>query len=187
SDSSVAAVLPDEVSAGRTAAQVLLDAGIRGGIHLVGDRARDSYAPGRDREAGIRQVLRAADADLAGTLDCAWEPEAAYETVTAALNGGPRPSALICMNDRAAFGTYKALAQAGLQIPNDVSVVSFEGSELATWMEPKLTSIDRPLHQMGRRAIELLTNPVARHGHEHVPLVLRSRDSVAVPRLELIL
>ena len=117
SDNSTAAVLPDEVDAGRIAARVLLDAGIRDGIHLVGDRAPHPYAPGRDRESGIRQALHAAGADLAGALDCAWEPEAAYDAVAAALKAGLRPSALICMNDRAAFGSYQALNEAGLRIP----------------------------------------------------------------------
>jgi LacI family transcriptional regulator len=148
------------VDAGRTAARVLLEAGIRDGIHLVGDRAPHPYAPGRDRESGIRQALRAAGADLAGALECAWEAEAAYDVVAAALKAGLRPSALICMNDRAAFGSYQALNEAGLRIPQAVSVLAFEGSELATWLKPKLTTIDRGLHRMGWRAIERLTGPI---------------------------
>ena len=68
------------------AARVLLDAGIRDGIHLVGDRAPHPYAPGRDREQrNPPQPCSAAGVELAGALDCAWEPEAAYDAVTAAL------------------------------------------------------------------------------------------------------
>lgn len=178
SDNSTAAVLPDEVEAGRTAARVLLEAGIRDGIHLVGDRAPHPYAPGRDRESGIREALHAAGVDLAGALDCAWEPEAAYDAMTVALNVGFRPSALICMNDRAAFGSYQALNDAHLRVPHDVSVLSFEGSELASWMKPKLTTIDRRLHHMGWRAIELLTAAEPPHGTEYLPLTLRNRESV---------
>jgi len=178
-DAATAAVLPDEVDAGRVAAQVLLDAGLRDGIHLVGDRAPHPYAPGRDRERGMRETLAAAGVELAGALDCAWEPEAARDVVTAALRDGLRPSALTCMNDRVAFGTYQALHEAGLRIPDDVSVLSFEGSELASWLRPALTTIDRRLHQMGWRAVELLTGDDAPHGQHHLPLVLRERDSVA--------
>ena len=58
--------------------------------------------------------------DLTGALDCAWEPEAAYDVVAAALKAGLRPSALICMNDRAAFGSYQALNEASLRIPDDI-------------------------------------------------------------------
>ena len=182
SNNSTAAVLPDEVDAGRTAARVLLDAGIRDGIHLVGDRAPHPYAPGRDREGGIRQALRAAGTDLDAALDCAWEPEAAYDAVAAALKVGLRPSALICMNDRAAFGTYQALHEANLRIPQDVSVLAFEGSELATWLKPKLTTIDRALHKMGWRAIERLTDADPPLGLEYLPMTLRSRESTTAPR-----
>ena len=178
----MAAVLPDEVDAGRIAARVLLDAGIRDGIHLVGDRAPHPYAPGQDRERGIRQTLQAAGVDLAGALDCAWEPEAAYDAVAAALKVGLRPSALICMNDRAAFGTYQALDEANLRIPQDVSVLAFEGSELASWLKPKLTTIDRGLHKMGWRAIERLTGADPQLGLEYLPMTLRSRESTTAPR-----
>jgi LacI family transcriptional regulator len=80
---------------------------------------------------------------LAGTLDCAWEPEAAYDTVTAALRSCIRLASLACMNDRIAFGTYQALTEAGQRIPHDVSVLGFEGSQLPTWLKPALTTIDR--------------------------------------------
>ena len=85
------------------------------------------------------------------------------------------------MNDRAAFGTYQALNEAGLRIPDDVSIVAFEGSELATWMKPRLTTIDRDLHQMGWRAIERLTATEPPQGHQYLPLILRNRHSVASP------
>ena len=84
------------------------------------------------------------------------------------------------MNDRAAFGTYQALNEASLEIPDDVSVLAFEGSDLATWMKPQLTTIDRQLDQMGRRAIELLIEPQT-HVTERVPLTLRTRRSVVTP------
>ena len=90
-------------------------------------------------------------------------------------------AALICMNDRAAFGVYQALNEANMRIPYDVSVLSFEGSDLASWLKPKLTSIDRPLHHMGWRAIELLTVGEPPRRPEYMPLTLRNRDSVAPP------
>jgi len=174
------AVLPDEVEGGSMAASALLDAGIRDGICLVGDRANHPQAPGRDREQGIRHTLQAAGIDIAAAVDCAWEPEAAYDAVGAALANGLRPTAFICMNDRAALGTYQALDEVGLSIPGDVSVLAFEGSDLAAWMKPQLTTIDRQLDQMGRRAIELLIAGPQTPVTEYVPLTLRTRRSVAL-------
>jgi LacI family transcriptional regulator len=67
-----------------------------------------------------------------------------------------RPSALICLNDRIALGAYQALQEAGLRVPQDVSVVSFDGSDLASWLRPQLASVALPHFEMGRRVAELL-------------------------------
>ena len=177
-DAHIGTVLPDEVGAGQSAARHLLDeVGITDGIYLVGDRAPHPYAPGRNREDGIRRTLHASGVELAGAIDCAWEPESAYEAVTAALGTGIQPRALVCMNDRAAFGTYQALNDANLRIPQDVAVIAFEGSDLASWLKPSLTTIDRDLYQMGWRAIEMLTGDSTDHDAGTHPMILRVRNS----------
>lgn len=176
-DPAVPAVLPDERGAGRLAAEVVLGGSGPAGIWLVGDRAPHAYAPGRDREAGLRERLRAAGSDLSGTLDCAWEPESAYEVLSTALRSGLRPAALVAMNDRVALGAYQALAEAGLSIPDDVAVLAFEATALARWLRPGLTSIDRELPTMGRRAVERLLDADRTPGAELVPLDLRVRGS----------
>ena len=62
----------------------------------------------------------------------------------------------MCLNDRIAFGVYQALEAAGLRIPADVSVVSFDDSELASWLRPPVTSVGLPEFEMGRLAVETL-------------------------------
>jgi LacI family transcriptional regulator len=149
------AVIPDELTAGRSAAGVLIDAGHRDGIHIVGDLAQHVFA-GRERMTGIRERLSAAGTGIAGTIGCDWWPEPAYEAVARALAEGVRPRAMICLNDRIAFGAYQALREAGLDIPGDVSVVSFDDSDLAAWLRPQLTSVSLPHYELGRQAVELL-------------------------------
>ena len=149
------AVIPDELAAGWSAAKVSLDAGLRDGIYLVGHSGEPVFA-GRERLAGIRDGLAGGGTKISGTVDCDWWPDSAYEAVTNALAGGLRPKVLICLNDRIALGTYQALRQAGLRIPDDVSVISFDDSELAAWLRPQLTSIALPHYQLGWRAVELL-------------------------------
>jgi LacI family transcriptional regulator len=183
-DANVPAVLPDEVGAGRAAAQVLLDRGHRDRIHVVGEPNVDVFAA-RERMAGIAEALSAAGARLAGVLDCGWHPEPAYEAVSGLLRRGPPPSALICLNDRVAFGAYQALQEAGVAIPAEVSVVSFDDSELASWLRPQLTSVALPHRELGRRAVELLLDrdpaqPATRI--ERVPMPLQERLSVGPPR-----
>ncbi|MEO5665320.1 MAG: substrate-binding domain-containing protein, partial [Nocardioides sp.] len=95
--------------------------------------------------------------------------------------------ALICLNDRVAFGAYQAIADAGLRIPDDISVVSFDDSELARWLRPQLTSVALPYFDMGRMAVEsvlgLRPETAGDPGQEHlVAMPLRVRGSIAAPR-----
>jgi LacI family transcriptional regulator len=83
------------------------------------------------------------------------------------------------MNDRIAMGAYQALAQAGLSVPDDVSVVSFDNSELATWLRPRLTSVSLPYAEMGAIAVEVLLDPDgATSGITRVPMPVARGGSV---------
>lgn len=181
-DKTVASILPDEVGAGRTAAKTLLDSGHRDGIYLVGDRAPHKYAPGRDRFRGLTHVLADAGTHLAGVLDCPWEAEAAFEAVSATMSAAPQPKAFICSNDRVALGTYQALHESGIHIPQEVSVISFGDSPLAVALRPQLTGIAHPHFEMGHRAVDLLMSAEHPHGFEYLPMPLSRRASVAAPR-----
>ena len=85
------------------------------------------------------------------------------------------------MNDRAAFGTYQALNEASLRIPDDVSVLAFEGSELATWLKPKLTTIDRDSTRWDGAPSNASSPDRTTHITERVALTLRTRRSVVTP------
>jgi LacI family transcriptional regulator len=185
-------VLPDEVEAGRTAARVLLDAGYRTGIHLIG------AGPGRrdipigsvaavERLVGIREALGAAGVRVASARVCRdWQPEEGL-AATRALLRTARPEALICFNDRIALGAYQALDDFGLRVPDDVSVVSFDDHPLAAWMRPKLTTVALPHYELGRTAVDVLfaemerrEEETAHQGEVHrVAMPLRVRESVA--------
>ncbi|MEV8505885.1 LacI family DNA-binding transcriptional regulator [Actinoplanes sp. NPDC051475] len=173
-------VIPDELAAGWSAAKTLADAGHRDGIHLVGSPAHHVFA-GRERLAGIREGFGSAGIKLAGTIDCDWWPEPAYEAVRQALAGGLTPKALICFNDRVALGAYQALREAGRDIPRDVAVLSFDDSDLAAWLRPQLTSISLPHYQLGWKAVELLLGSPQDPAVHRVPMPVRLRASVAKP------
>ncbi|WP_127497910.1 LacI family DNA-binding transcriptional regulator [Actinoplanes solisilvae] len=173
-------IIPDEVAAGWSAAATLLEAGHRGAIYLVGNPAEHVFA-GRERLAGIREGLNASDARLAGTIECDWWPDSAYEGVSRALADGLVPQALICLNDRIALGAYQALREAGLRIPQDVSVISFDDTDMAAWLRPQLTSISLPHYQLGWQAVERLLGPSADPSVQRLPMPVRRRASVAAP------
>jgi LacI family transcriptional regulator len=175
------AILPDEFEAGRTAAARLLQAGLRAGIYVVGERPPHVFAA-RERSAGIERAMTAAGARLQGGVDCAWWPEPAFDAVTRLLRGSGRPAALICMNDRVALGAYQALQAGGIAVPDEVSVISFDDSALAAWLRPQLTSVALPHFEMGRRAVETLLADQPQPPVQRVPMPLRERGSVAPPQ-----
>jgi LacI family transcriptional regulator len=191
----LASVIPDEAEAGRSAARILLDAGHRDGIHAIGagptldDVPRGGVAA-VERLFGIREALDAAGTALAGGALChEWLPDIGAATVRALLER-EQPTALICFNDRLALGAYQALGDAGLRVPDDVSVVSFDDDDIASWIRPGLTTVALPHYELGRRAIDVLFAAVE-HGDgaadqpgtvHRVAMPVRTRASVAAPR-----
>jgi DNA-binding LacI/PurR family transcriptional regulator len=67
-----------------------------------------------------------------------------------------RPTAVFCYNDATAIGAMRAARMAGLRIPQDVSIVGFDDIDLAPYLEPPLTTVAQPKHQMGETAVEMI-------------------------------
>lgn len=156
-------VLPDEYEGGRTAVRLLAEAGIDSDIVLLGHNAQDEIGLFRSesierRLAGIRDEMADRGMSFSAELSCwNWEPSQGFDLTTALL-GKCKPRALLCLNDRLAFGAYQALAEAGLSIPKDVGLISFDNDELASYLRPGLTTIGLPHELMGRAAVQLLLN-----------------------------
>ena len=70
--------------------------------------------------------------------------------------GAPLPDAIFCFNDPVAIGAMKALKNAGIRIPQDIAIVGFSEGSMATVVEPQLTTVQQPMHEMGRQAATLL-------------------------------
>lgn len=97
-------------------------------------------------------------------------PEAGERAAGELVSMHKRPSAVIAANDMVAFGLISALGSRGLSVPNDVSVVGFDGLVLGARSNPPLTSVQQPIAEMGRIAINLAER-AAHDGHvEHVIL-----------------
>jgi DNA-binding LacI/PurR family transcriptional regulator len=78
----------------------------------------------------------------------------------------PSPlTAVICSNDLLAISLLGAAARAGVSVPNQLSVIGFDGIELGEQLSPSLASVVQPIALMGARAIDLLLNPVGGKTH----------------------
>jgi LacI family transcriptional regulator len=76
--------------------------------------------------------------------------------------GQPLPDAVFCVNDSVAIGCIEALAEAGLRVPDDVSVAGFDDSLAARMCVPQLSTVRQPLRAMGARAVDVLLNRIGK-------------------------
>jgi LacI family transcriptional regulator len=85
-----------------------------------------------------------------------WSPELGYPPVRDLLARTRDFTAIFCFNDTAAIGAIRAIEDAGLSCPRDISVIGFDDILVAEYTNPRLTTVRQPLHKMGLAAAELL-------------------------------
>jgi DNA-binding LacI/PurR family transcriptional regulator len=83
-------------------------------------------------------------------------PEIGYKPMAALLEKTRDFTAVFCFNDIAAIGAIRALKDAGLNVPGDVSVVGFDDIQSAAYAMPSLTTVRQPLAEMGKRGAQVL-------------------------------
>jgi LacI family transcriptional regulator len=71
------------------------------------------------------------------------------------------PTAIFVANDQQAIGVVRAASDAGLRIPEDVAIVTFDGTEDAAYCVPPLTTIRQPIEEIAKTAVALLLTPEA--------------------------
>jgi LacI family transcriptional regulator len=184
-------VVPDEYAGARTAVETLLAAG-HTRIGFINNAADVPSA--RERLRGFRGILTNAglDAGAAPVEAASSDAKGGYEAARRIIEAGNPPSALFCFNDSMAMGAYRAAAELGVAIPNDLSVVGFGDQELiADNLHPGLTTVALPHYEMGVWAAERLIDMVEGtpgHGRSVAEPVLLNcplvpRGSVAGPRI----
>lgn len=179
----VPAILPDEVRGGREATQALLDLGHRDIAYLTGS---PSLWATKSRLRGFRDALSGAGLNPRerAVLSGNYHADSGYDLVRTLLRRGPLPTAIMCGNDRMAVGALLGLLEAGVRVPDDVSVMGYDDQfQLAAEIRPALSTVRLPYDAMGRLAAEHLAAaaPAGPAGRTlvHCPLVMR--DSLAAP------
>lgn len=89
------------------------------------------------------------------TVEAEPSKEAGYAAACGLFALADRPTAVFASNDLQAIGVYQAAREAGLRVPDDVSVVGFDDLPVAAWLDPPLTTVHQPLSQMAAAATEL--------------------------------
>ena len=144
------------------------------------------------RWESIQQVAREMDLkldpDLVIRIDAAgWSMKAGYHPMAPEIGFKPMQAllektrdftAVFCFNDIAAIGAIRALKDAGLTVPGDVSVVGFDDILSAAYSTPSLTTVRQPLMEMGKRGAQVLLERIANREKEFPSEVVMSPELV---------
>jgi LacI family transcriptional regulator len=128
-----------------------------------------------DRVRGYAEALAEAGLEVRADWVCygQFSIESGYRVAQQVLTARPCPTALFAVNNFIAIGALRALRDAGLRVPEDMSVVAFDDLISGLVIEPFLTVADQPAYEMGQRAAGLLlarlSEPSA-NGYEEVVL-----------------
>lgn len=106
------------------------------------------------------------------------KPELGFEPTNELLARDTHFTALVCYNDVSAIGATRALADHGLRVPQDVSVVGFDDIEGASFHNPSLTTIRQPLIEMGQVAARILLQRI--RGQATFPEVVPIHPSLVI-------
>ena len=106
-------------------------------------------------------------------------PEIGYVAMKKLLSGGEKFTALFAFNDISAIGAIRALEEAGLRVPHDVSVLGFDDIYAAAFHNPALTTIRQPLFEMGRLAAQTVLDSLKNPGKK-APEMLSAEPALII-------
>ena len=150
---------------------------------------KDSYVD-MNRFEGFRAGLARADIPYRQeyTTEGDFTREAGYEAMRRLLALPEPPTAVVCCSDMSAIGAIEAIREAGMSVPEDISVLGFDDIELAGYVKPALTTVRQDMIAIGRKAVELLdeliTDETLAPPAEIVPTELIVRESCGPAKAE---
>jgi LacI family transcriptional regulator len=164
---------PDAVHGARRAVDHLL---------TVHDHPTVAYIAGEtsarepeDRELGWRAAHHDHRKPSGPLVRTTFTVDGGYTAARTLLSGPERPSAVLAASDLQAYGVMHAIRDAGLRIPDDIAVVSFDGTTLSAHTWPPLTVVRQPLHAMAEAALtQVLDGGPPLHTDFDMDLVIRS-------------
>lgn len=175
----------DDIKAGRLAAEHLLNLGHTCISHISGP-LRIRLA--RERKQGFDQAIQEWGFEP-GPLSVSegnWDCESGYVAMKQILSAKIIPTAVFAANDRTAIGAIRAIIEAGLSIPRDISVVGLDDIEVAAFMIPSLTTVRQSFAKLASLSVHLLIDILAGKEPDQQQIILKPelviRKSTAPPK-----
>ena len=149
--------------------------------HLINEHGRRNFAlisgPAGHEEVISRQLavldtLKSRNLQLAPELSFfgTFTQDSGIKAVDQFIESGLPFDAIVCHNDRMAQGALEQLAYRNISVPDDVSVIGFDGLEVARYSQPPLTTVVQPLRDLGAHAVALLDRIMQGEKEEHIVL-----------------
>ena len=137
------------------------------------------------RTSGWKRALVNANAPVPLMLDATWDPKSGV-AIGNRLAADPEVTAVFCGNDEIAMGVMRGIVEAGLRVPEDISVAGFDDHPLAELWSPPLTTVKQDFAGLGGRGFQLLLQAIdetgdRRYSTDRPALVLR--QSTAAPNV----
>jgi DNA-binding LacI/PurR family transcriptional regulator len=179
-----AGVVVDQRGGGRAATSYLLELGHRTVAHVTGP---EGWLEAEARHLGWRSALTDAGREVPAEVRGDWSPRSGYEAGTALA---PRVksgevTAVFVANDQMALGLIRGLHDAGLSVPEDISVVGFDDIPESAYFLPPLTTLRQDFGEVGRRCIATLLQRISGESLASLPAIepeLLVRGSTGAPR-----
>jgi LacI family transcriptional regulator len=147
-------VVCDNFRGGTLAGEYLVGLGHHRMAHLTGSSKHPALA---ERARGfVKAVHAACPCAEVSVLHGEHNLQGGHKMALRALAARPRVTAISAGNDFIAFGAMRAIFEAGLRVPEDVSLIGFDDVELASVLRPSLTTIRQPTYDMGHAAVEIV-------------------------------
>ena len=170
------AVLTDNVRCSCRAVDFLLQQGYRR-IGVISGLQNHSIE--RDRLEGYRQAYAQYGVPVNERLIRVGAPERAwaYQLASELIESRDRPDALFTTSLSFAYGALQSIRDHGLRIPDDIGAITFDEFEYAGLLDPPMTTVEQPVHEMGRAAAKLLIRRIESADREIDPVtvILESR------------
>jgi DNA-binding LacI/PurR family transcriptional regulator len=156
----VPSIAVDERGAGELATQHLIELGHTRIGYVAGP---DYYLPTRQKAAGRESALRAAGLSPDGLVAHGedFSVEEGRAALRQLLEHDPPPTGVICSSDLMAIGVLQEAAERGLRVPEDLSVIGFDGIDAAAWTSPALTTVEQPIAEIAETAVNALRTLIA--------------------------
>lgn len=173
----------DDYKASREAAGLLIRKGHRN-IGIIG-----GFNTFEEEQVSCRRVMGAVDMmkenhidfDRGNYMECSFSMQDGYEKTKYLLERNPEMTAVFAIGDLIAIGALRAIRDAGLKVPQDISLIGFDGIENTDYTVPRITTVRQDIDAIAKKSVDDLLFRISYPRpavHEFIPFELIEKDSV---------